>query len=484
MDQTTSETIYGYSTPRIYTPSLELPSAGQVVSDLADELGIPLLPWQRLVIDDALQVRSDGSWARGQVGVLVARQNGKTHLARMRILAGLYIFGEASIVAMAQTRQLALDTFKQVVDLAESSAWMRKRIKRVSRTNGQEEIEVYCHHYPKPCEGKCARIRKYTIRAATSEGPRGSTADLLYIDELREINEATWAAARPLTRARPNAQMWTTSNAGDATSTVLNGLRATALQMNNPRLGWYEYSAENDDVHDLNNWRQANPALGHTVSLESLQDSAATDTRDAVLTEMLCRWVSALDSPWPMDHWADAADENLMMRPDLPTWMALDINFNRDKAYLVTVQQIDDEQLGAFVHVFENYTDVKLASEIAGLARQFRAKVLSYDPNTAGFIAPMLERGGIPVQPMPWGSSQFAIACDQTKQAMMRGILRHPAQEIMQSHLVACTRRPASDGGWRIARRDSATPISAAVALAMAVGHASTPQPEAQIIVV
>jgi hypothetical protein len=73
----------------------------------------------------------------------------KTHMMRMRILAGLYIFGEKNAIAMSQTRQLSLDTFKQTVDMAESLDWMRKRIKRVSRTNGQEELEVYCHHYPK-----------------------------------------------------------------------------------------------------------------------------------------------------------------------------------------------------------------------------------------------------------------------------------------------------------------------------------------------
>ncbi len=130
----------------------------------------------------------DGSWARSMCGVLVARQCGKTHMMRMRILAGLYVFGEKNAIAMAQTRQLSLDTFKQTVDMAESLDWMRKRIKRVSRTNGQEELEVYCHHYPKSCGGKCERIRKYSIRAATSEGPRGSSADLLYVDELREID--------------------------------------------------------------------------------------------------------------------------------------------------------------------------------------------------------------------------------------------------------------------------------------------------------
>jgi hypothetical protein len=131
-----------------------------VVAALADELGVPLLPWQSHVLNDALQILPNGKWARSTIGVMVARQNGKTHMMRMRILAGLYIFGEKNAIAMSQSRQLSLDTFKQTVDMAESLDWMVKRIKRVSRTNGQEELEVYCHHHPNPCYEKCERITK------------------------------------------------------------------------------------------------------------------------------------------------------------------------------------------------------------------------------------------------------------------------------------------------------------------------------------
>ena len=277
-----------------------------MVAQLADELGVPLLPWQKHVLDDALQIMPDGNWARSQVGVLVARQCGKTHMMRMRILAGLYVFGEKNAIAMSQTRQLSLDTFKQTVDMAESLDWMRKRIKRVSRTNGQEELEVYCHHYPKSCNGRCERIRKYSIRAATSEGPRGSSADLLYVDELREIDEATWAAVTPITRARPNAQVFWTSNAGDLTSNVLNEQRRRALTFASDRMGYYEYSAApGTSVDDIEGWKQANPALGYTINVQNIKDAATFDSPDAFKTETLCMWVDAIDSSWPMQVWND-----------------------------------------------------------------------------------------------------------------------------------------------------------------------------------
>lgn len=465
------------------SPSLKLPSAGQLVSELAEELGTPLLPHQKFLMDEALTIQPNGKWARSTVGAIMARQNGKTHALRMRILAGMYVFGERNIIAISQSRMLSLDTFRQVVDMAEGTSWTRKRIKRVSRTNGQEELEVYCEHYPKACKGKCERIRKYAIKAANSESPRGATADLLWIDELREINTATWQAATPLTRARPNAQTWVTSNAGDDSSTVLNELRQRALTFTSDRLGWYEWSAGSNDIWNLENWKQANPALGHTISIEALEESAKFDNPDAFRTESLSIWINAIDSPFPLDVW-EAGTMDVAIEDGLPTYMALDLSFNRDKAYLVTVQIRADKKLACFVHEWTGLSNVELASEIATLARRFRPRVLAYDPNTAGFLAPQLSRAGIAVAPTAWASTSFSIFCDQTLAAMSGGQLVHAGQAIFKEHLGATARKPASDGGWRIARRASTNPISSAVALVMAVGHATQPQAEAGIVVV
>ena len=457
-----------------------------MVAALADELGVPLLPWQSHVLNDALQILPNGKWARSTIGVMVARQNGKTHMMRMRILAGLYIFGEKNAIAMSQSRQLSLDTFKQTVDMAESLDWMVKRIKRVSRTNGQEELEVYCHHHPNPCYEKCERIRKYSIRAATSEGPRGSTADLLYVDELREIDEPTWAAVTPITRARPNAQVFWTSNAGDLTSNVLNEQRRRALTFASDRMGYYEYSAPaGSSVDDVEAWKMANPALGHnpSFSYENIADASIFSKPDDFKTESLCMFVDSVESPWPIQIWNEC-EQDIALEDGLPTWMAMDLNFNRELACLVTLQKRENGY-GVFLHEWKKeggINDLELAGEIATLTRRYRPRVLAYDPNTAGYIAPRLAQAGINISPTPWKSANFSIMCDQAMNAMQSRQLFHPAQETMHSHLVSCARRPASDGGWRIARRAAQVPITAAIALVMAVGHATEPQQSVSII--
>jgi len=48
--------LIGSTEPRIHTPLLKGRSKAQEVSDLADKIGLPLIPWQRWVLDDLLSV--------------------------------------------------------------------------------------------------------------------------------------------------------------------------------------------------------------------------------------------------------------------------------------------------------------------------------------------------------------------------------------------------------------------------------------------
>lgn len=454
------------------------------MAKLADELGLPLLPWQRHVLDDALAVDDQGRWIRSQVGILVARQNGKSALVRILLLAHLYVFGSRQIISIAQNRTLAIEHLNEAAEMAKNVPWMARRIKRHVRNNGQEALEVWCEHYPDPCPKPCERVRKWGVRAASGSGPRGASADVLFIDELREIDEQTMAAARPLVKARPNSQIIICSNAGDVNSVVLNELRTRALaDPTNRRLGWYEYSAPGDDPTDPDNLAWSNPAMGHLFDLDKLQDEIQTSTYEAVQTEVLCRWVSSIAGVWPMQTWGECRAE-IAMTPGLPTWMAIDVNYARDRAYLVTVQEQPDKRLAVYCHEFGNLPEQQLIEEIATLARTFQTRVVGYDPNACGYLAPVLSRAGVPVAPTQWSAVTFAMMCDQTLGAMRESRLVHPGSDTLDQHLASCVRQPTSDGGWRIRRRATSEPISAAVAMVLAVGHASAPQADASIIVV
>jgi hypothetical protein len=118
---------------------------------------------------------------------------------------------------------------------------------------------------------------------------RGATADFLFIDELREVDQVAYAAAMPITRARPNSQTLLASNAGDAFSLTLNELHERCLSHPPESLGYYEYSAPAfAALDDRKAWALANPALGILVTEASILEALTTQTTEQFRTETLC----------------------------------------------------------------------------------------------------------------------------------------------------------------------------------------------------
>jgi hypothetical protein len=97
---------------------------------------------------------------------ICARQNGKTHLARMRILAGLFLFNERNHIVISSARSMALTTFREVANAIEDSPELKKQLKKILYTNGNEAIILKSG----------ARL---DVRAATRDSARGATADFL-----------------------------------------------------------------------------------------------------------------------------------------------------------------------------------------------------------------------------------------------------------------------------------------------------------------
>jgi hypothetical protein len=188
------------------------------------------------------------------------------------------------VIGMSSNRNMALDTFRQVANAIMDNDFLKDQVKQIRYANGQESITTL-------------KGNRYQIVAATRDGSRGLTANFLFIDELREISEEGWKAARPTTRAT-GGQTLVCSNAGDAYSVVLNDLRERALSYPSPTLGWYEYSAPpHCKVDDRNAWAMANPSLGKLIDEETLEEAVATNPINNTRTEMLCQWVDSMTSP-------------------------------------------------------------------------------------------------------------------------------------------------------------------------------------------
>ena len=469
----------GSTKPRLQNAPLRGQSrVGEVVewlSQLKDENGEPmkLLPWQEYVLDDMLKVDKENKWIRKTNLLLIARQSGKTHLARIRILAGLFIFGERSIVAMSSNRGMALDTFRKVCDVIEGNPLLAAQVKQIRVANGQESIELLSG-------------ARYEIVAATRDGSRGKTADLLFVDELREISDDAWTAAKPITRARPNSQVLLTSNAGDAFSTVLNNLRERALSHPPKSLGFWEYSADDfSKITDKDAWYQANPALGYIVDEETIAEAIATSTPEASRTETLCQWVSALKSPWPYRAFEDLTVQDLKLEPGRLTIFGMDISVSKKQASLVAGQIMDDGKIGVgVVAQFESQVaidELKMAVEVAEWAKQYRPRLICFDKYSSMSVAERLAQSGYKIQDM--SGQVFYQACSDLLDAIVNSRLIHAGQESLVNSMNNCAAKE-TDAGWRIVRRKSAGDVSAAISLAMVAHQLLKPQSKPSIITV
>jgi len=469
MDQT-KPTRLGATEPRLHSPYIKGPNRGDEVAELAESIGLPLLPWQDFIIRDMTSIDEAGMFIRKTNLVLCARQQGKTHLARMMMLAHLYLFGSKNVIIMSSNRSMALDTFRQVAYAIEGSSELSQAVRQIRFANGTESIEMKSG----------ARL---DVVAATRDGSRGRTADLLYIDEVREISEEGFRAATPTTRARANSQTLLTSNAGDAFSTVLNDLRERAMSFPPETFGFYEYSAPQfAKITDRDAWAMANPALGYTVTEAALEEAVATQPVETTKTEMLCQWISSTASPWPHMAVEDASDVTLNMSPGPLTIFAFDVAPSRRDGSLVMGQVLPDGRIGvAVLEVFHSDVSIDelyMADHIAKWCKDYYPRTVCYDKYTTASIAKRLEINGIHITDIS-GQKGYQASGD-LYEALANKRLVHSGQDQLVTHFANCAAKE-SDSSWRIVRRKSAGPVDIAIGVSMVVHILNQPIGEAKI---
>jgi phage terminase large subunit-like protein len=463
------DALIGSTEPRIHTPLLNAPTKVDQVAELAMKIGMPLIPWQRWVLSDLLSVDDDDKWLKKSALILVARQNGKTHLARMLILSHLYLWGSKNVLGMSSNRNMALDTFRQVAYTIEDNDFLRKQIRQIRLANGQESITL-------------KNGARYEIAAATRDAPRGKTADFLYLDELREWTPEAFTAALPVTRARPNAMTLMTSNAGDGFSEVLNDLKERCMSYPPANLGYYEWSApQHCKIHDRKAWTWANPALGHLITEQTLEESVNTNSIEATRTEMLCQWVDSAVSPWVYGSIEACSDSTLEIPVGPQTVMAFDIAPTRRSGALVMGQMKDGKIAVGLAQLWSSeiaIDEVKMASDINEWARKYHPTVICYDKYATQSIATKLEQSGWMLTDV--SGQAFYQACGDLSDGLANNRIVHSGQEDLVQHLNNCAAK-TNDAGWRIIRRKSAGDVTAAISLAMVVSQLSKPQRTAQI---
>ena len=468
-----SETLFGSATPRICTPLNDLPSRGFEVIDLAAELKQELMPWQKFVLEHGHKVKPDGRWATPTVCTTVARQNGKSYLMNIRILAGLFLWDETIQIGSAHRLSTSFEQFRHLERLIEGSDFLSKQVKRIRRRHGEEEIETTLG-------------TRFMIRASGSAARGISAPSTLHLDELREMKDMeTFASLKYTLMAAKNPMVMAYTNAGESTSLILNQIRERALAAiagaDDSEIGYFEWSAPTD-VISLENATYSNPALGHTINVGNIK-SVLNDDPSVVMTEVMCRWVQTITGVVDADKWKDCGTTEIDLDPDKLTWLAIDVSPDRKNCALVAAQKLGSEDfIVKLLHTWKNdlhLDDRAIANDVAPYCRKYPIEYLLYSQRAAGSIATRLRPAGIPIFDM---DSNYPQSCDELIGAINSQRLKHRNQGELTTQILSAVKFPRGDAGWVIGRRGQA-PVCAAVATALVTHFATRPETEIDILV-
>lgn len=264
-----------------------------------------LLPWEEAIVRQVYgELRQDGCRQIQTVYVEVPKKNGKSELAAG---AGLFhTFGDneirGEVYGCAADRQQASIVFDVAVDMIDQVPALRKRAKlNLSQKRITDKVTgTY-----------------YQVLSAEAFTKHGLNPSAVIFDELH---------------AQPNRDLWDvmTFGAGDARSQPIWWVITTAGEdPDRVSIGWevHEYASkvlagdvidplwhvtiysyDGDDIYNPVNWAKANPSLGHTITVDAVQN-AATASMQSKANERLFRWLR-------LNQW---------ITTKLTTWLPLDL---------------------------------------------------------------------------------------------------------------------------------------------------------------
>lgn len=251
-----------YSTQR--TPSRR--TLGPRVAQIADLLGKPLMPWQRHVVDVALEIDDDGLPAYHTVVLVVMRQNGKTEL----------------LLPLMTHRATGWNRPQRILYTTQTAAKAREKWEDIHVARLQKSPLAPMFHTRLRLNSEAMQWENgssWSPGAATAKtGGTGDTLNLGIIDEAwSRPDSRTEVAMRPAMLTQPDRQLWLCSMVPGASraSGIESGYLRQKMRAGrrlvergiNSGIAYFEYSAEAGlDPGDPATWWSSMPALGHTIT--------------------------------------------------------------------------------------------------------------------------------------------------------------------------------------------------------------------------
>lgn len=445
-----------------------------------DVLNEPLDPWQEWLVIHAGELLPDGRPRFRRVLVLVARQNGKTHMCKVLALYWLFVECVALVVGMSTNLDYARESWEAAVLTAEGTEELAVLLPSngVRRANGEQCLTT---------SDRC----RYKIAASNRKGGRSLSIDRLISDELREQHDwSAYNAAYPAMNARPHGQAFFISNQGDDRSIVLDSLRDGALAYittgeGDERLGLFEYSAPDGcDLMDPSGWAAANPNLGRRLDVDTVRGAAIVAKQNGgeeeagYRTEVLCQRVRNLDAAVDPAAWVRCLDPGTLDGVRSRLALCLDVSPDGLHATLAAAAPLDDGRTR--VEVLAAWSGVGCADamsrDLPGWIERTRPQTLGWFPTgpAAALAAPLrssrlARTPGLTVEEI---KADAAAVCMGFGQQVLGVQVAQSDDALLNSHVEAAEKLRSGDR-WVFSRRGGGH-VDAVYAAAGAVHLART----------
>jgi hypothetical protein len=522
--------LYGSQMPRIWTApprhveiegtcpacrDAEYPDTGcgnylsQDLLEWAPTIGYELDPWQQWSLTESLGTKPNGKWSAKEVALIVSRQNGKGGILEVRELGGLFVLGEELIIHTAHQFKTSSEHFRRIQGTIENNPALRKRIKSISTSHGQEGIELR----PEPTlifgAGSKQVYKKLAPRlqflARSRASGRGFSCDCLVYDEAMILSDEMVGASMPTMAARANPQIWYTASAGLRDSVQLGTVRRRIVKDARNLFGaeWsilphndscprdefrgresndFIVCDKHDDRDDPRSVAKANPALGYRISLEFTEmERAGMPPREHDRERLGVGEWPAEDEAWEVisqEAWAKMTNPE-PGAPLMPIAFAADIAEDGASA---TISAAWEKPVTGEKRPYRTVIEIPQGCSRQGSAwvlerlkeldAQWRPRAIGLPKNGPGAA---LLQDGIKLWPdrvIALGSAEEAAAFAWFVQQVRDEAFWHFGKEQAPTlwHAVGrATTRVVGDGGKAWSRRDSEsdiTPITSATAAA------------------
>lgn len=464
-------TAKGITEPRLFTPPLReltrATSRGFECAEFMEEIvGEPFLPWQEYAVTHGLELLENGKYRFRIIIILVARQNGKSHLKRGLTTWRMFMDAPITVGGFAQDVSLAREQWNYVQESIHASEDLEAEWGKARNVNGDEQFWL-------------SNGSRYLIGASNGKAMRGRSFDEVNIDELREQHDwKGWAALSKTTNARPNPQIWLMSNAGDDDSVVLNQLRDAALSGKDDSICLLEWSGEDGcEIDDWDQIRQANPGLGYTVSEAAIRTALNTDPPAIFRTEVLCQRVDALDSAIDLGAWKDSTDNiGSLETMKEKVVAAFDVAPDGTHCSLVGAAKLSDGRVR--VEVIDAWATTEEArKELPDLLKKVDPLAFAWFPSgPAGALAPIIRQ----LQPdaIELTGQGVAEACMGFADLVKGRLIVHGGEALLNAQVTGARKLTSADG-WRFTRKGPVGHVDSVYAAAGAV-KAALEAPERQ----